>query len=66
LGPEILNEPAVVNSKLSVDQKNLLERDLEIDELDKALEKMNKKSAGGPDGVGDRYIKSFGICCGLH
>jgi exonuclease III len=59
LGPEILAIPEVRNSKLSPEQSAMLDRDLELFELDNALRQMNSKSAGGPDGFGVPAFKKF-------
>jgi hypothetical protein len=59
LGPEILNIPEVVNSKITGEQQLILDRDIEINELDLAIKKMKSKSVGGPDGIGVPVYKKF-------
>jgi exonuclease III len=59
LGPEILANPNVRNRKLTEEQRESLERDLSVDELDRAIEKMNPRTAGGPDGIGTAVLKKF-------
>jgi hypothetical protein len=62
LGPEIVNSPEVINSKVPDNLKNDLERELSLPELDRALEKMRNNSAGGPDGLSVKFIKKFWYC----
>jgi exonuclease III len=59
LGPEILNEPEVINSKISRELQLMLDRDFDINELDRALDKMKSNTAGGPDGIGVPVYKKF-------
>jgi hypothetical protein len=59
LGVDICNHPLVMESKLKENEKNELDRPLCLDELDKALEKANIKSAPGVDGFSYRYIRNF-------
>ncbi len=49
LGPKICNHPTVTASKLSETERAELGLPLQIDELDKALEKANMRSAPGID-----------------
>jgi exonuclease III len=58
LGP-ILNNPIVQESKLKLDEKLQFESALTIEELDKAIESMNSKTACGPDGIGTAFLKQF-------
>ena len=51
LGPEICGNPIVTGSKLSNAEAELFEGDFSLDELDKALEGANSKSAAGGDGI---------------
>jgi Reverse transcriptase (RNA-dependent DNA polymerase) len=53
------NIPEVENSKLSENEKNYLERDISIHELDCALNSSNKKSAPGIDGFSYKFITTF-------
>jgi hypothetical protein len=59
LGPEICNNPVVINAKLSGDESLFYDRPLTVQELDKAVNKTNPKSAGGLDGIGGKFIKQF-------
>jgi len=59
LGPNILNNPTVVNSKLSEEEKLGLEGPLTIGELDKSVRKSKPKSAPGADGISNSFIKKF-------
>jgi hypothetical protein len=59
LGDEILNHPITVNSKLTVDERNLLDAPLTIAELDASLEKCNVRSAPGIDGMSNAFIKKY-------
>jgi exonuclease III len=60
---EFLGETAdldeIKNSKLSVQEKSMLDRDLTIFELDNAINESNKKSAPGIDGFSNRFIDTF-------
>jgi exonuclease III len=59
LGPDICNTPEVRNSKISEAQKNMLDEDITLNELNLAIKDMSTKSAGGPDGVGVPVLKKF-------
>ncbi len=59
LGQEICAHPVVQNSKLNEDEKNLMDRPLEIAELDDSVLKLNLRSAPGIDGVSNRFIVKF-------
>jgi hypothetical protein len=50
LGPDISNHPIVLESKLKVEERDVLDKCLVIEELDRALEKANLRSAPGVDG----------------
>jgi hypothetical protein len=52
-------EEEVLNSKLSNDEKESLERPLSIDELDASINKAKLNSAPGIDGISNRFIKEF-------
>jgi hypothetical protein len=60
LGPDILNAPEVINSKLMVAQRDQLETRLTINELNEASKAMKLTSAGGPDRIGVLVLKKFG------
>ncbi len=59
LGPEILGHPLVNSLKLPQAEKDSLESDLTLEELDSALEGANKKSAAGLDGLNTKFISRF-------
>jgi hypothetical protein len=59
LGHEICNSNMVKNSKLTESEKNRLDRDLTVEELDESLKKCNLKSAPGRDGFSNLFIKEF-------
>ncbi len=58
LGP-LVDHPAIKDCILSEVERNRLEADLAIDELDDAVSKCNGNSAPGIDGLGNRFIKKF-------
>ena len=57
LGPEILNSEVVQNSKLTPEECATMEQPLQVNELDKAVEEGNSRSAPGADGFGMPLIK---------
>ena len=57
LGPDILSHPLVRGSILTDEEKIKLDRELEITELDTALDQSNLKSSPGMDGFSYKYIK---------
>jgi exonuclease III len=59
LGPEICNTDTVLNSKLTAEEKIFFDRNLTLQELDKALLKLNENSAGGLDGIPTTFLKKF-------
>jgi hypothetical protein len=59
LGPEICNNPIVLNSKLTEAEKNMFDANITLQELDIAVQKLNEKSAGGLDGIPTCFIKKF-------
>jgi hypothetical protein len=73
LGEKICHSQQVTNSKLSQEQRELLEADLTFEELEQALGESNLKSAPGIDGYSNKFIKeSFYVigcplfnCCKL-
>jgi hypothetical protein len=60
LGPVICSHPMVLGSKLTLLEKNHLDRPLDISELDRALQEANMRSAPGVDGYSYRLMQSFG------
>jgi hypothetical protein len=59
LGEEILAHPLIQNLKLNLAEKNRLEEELSIDELDSSLDGANLQSAAGIDGISTRFIIRF-------
>jgi hypothetical protein len=59
LGPEISRHPVVTGSKLDEHEKALMERPLDIAELDESVLKLNLRSAPGIDGVSNRFIVKY-------
>jgi exonuclease III len=59
LGPEILASPIVSNSKLSLDERDTLDSQLTISELDESMEACNIRSAPGIDGLSNAFIKKY-------
>jgi hypothetical protein len=59
LGPDILNNPIVINSKLKLAERESLEGELTLQELDDAVLAANKGSAPGIDGLGMKFIQKY-------
>jgi hypothetical protein len=59
LGKDILNHPVVTSSKLTTDERIILDSPLTIVELDSSMEKCNLRSAPGIDGMSNAFIKKF-------
>jgi exonuclease III len=59
LGPDICAHPVVLNSKLTEEEKNNLEVDFSVAELDEVSKDLNLKSAGGLDGINNALIKKM-------
>jgi hypothetical protein len=59
LGPEICNSELIKNSKLTEDEKDNLDKDLTLNELDESLRRSNFKSAPGRDGFSNCFIREF-------
>jgi hypothetical protein len=57
LGVEILNSPVVANSRITVQEREILDRPLSIQELDESLQNCNLRSAPGADGFSNKLIK---------
>ena len=53
------NHPVVINSKLTEDEKQELDRPFSIDELDNSLKLSKVNTAPGIDGISNRFIKKF-------
>jgi Reverse transcriptase (RNA-dependent DNA polymerase) len=59
LGEEICNLKIVRDSVLTEDERNLMDRDLSLSELDEAVKIHKTRSAPGPDGISNSFIKKF-------
>jgi hypothetical protein len=59
LGADVVANPIVQNSKLTVEERETLDQPLTIEELDKLLESANMKSAPGIDGMSNVFIRKF-------
>jgi exonuclease III len=57
LGEEICNNPTVRKMKISQEEKERLDGPFTLEELDRALEDSNMKSAPGIDGINNKFIK---------
>jgi exonuclease III len=59
LGPDICNHPIVRDSKLLAAEKDLLDSNLTLQELDVAVEESKSRTAPGIDGYSNSFIKKF-------
>ena len=59
LGNEICAHPIVTNSKISAADQQRLEQSITLQELDLAAEESKTRTACGPDGVNNAFIKKF-------
>jgi Reverse transcriptase (RNA-dependent DNA polymerase) len=59
LGEDIVNNPIVLSSKLSNNQRMLLEEEISLAELDSSINSAKNSSAGGMDGLNNKAIKKF-------
>ena len=59
LGEEILGSSLVRDMKISPHTAMSLENDINLPELDKALGDTKTRTAAGPDGIGNNFIKKF-------
>jgi len=59
LGAEICNSNLVRECILNDDESNTLEGEITLAELDKAISKCKLNSAGGTDGINNRFLKRF-------
>jgi hypothetical protein len=58
---EVEQNQVVINAKLNEDERNILDQPLSLAELDKSINEANMKSAPGPDGITNPFIKHFWI-----
>jgi hypothetical protein len=56
---DVLDHPAVNDSKLSVEEKDELDLDLEISEFDAAIKKTKTNTSPGIDGISNRFNKKI-------
>jgi hypothetical protein len=56
---EVANHPDVISSKLDDAERDSLERELTIDEFDKAIGKAKLSTSPGIDAISNRFIKTF-------
>jgi hypothetical protein len=56
---DVSEHPSVINSKLTNEEKNNLDRELTINEFDMAVKDIKTKSSPGLDGVSNKFIKKF-------
>jgi hypothetical protein len=56
---DVKNHPLVLSAKLTDPEKESLDSDLTVGELDNALKNCNMKSAPGLDGISNFFIKEF-------
>jgi len=61
LGPTVLNHVIVQNSKLTENEKTLLDMPLSIEELDISINKANMNSAPGIDGLSNKFLKKYWV-----
>jgi hypothetical protein len=58
---DVANHPSVLGSKLSIDEREDLERELTLHEFDKAVETAKNNTAPGIDSISNRFIKTFWV-----
>jgi hypothetical protein len=56
---DLVNHPVIKDCMLSEAERERLESNLTLEELDEAVSKCNANSAPGIDGLGNRFIKKF-------
>ncbi len=59
LGPQLTNHPLINSLKLTPGERESLEGELNLEELDFAIEGSNKKSAAGLDGLNTKFIHRY-------
>ena len=59
LGEDILASPLTKSMKISRETATFLDRDISIFELDKAANETKLRTASGPDGISNCFIKKF-------
>jgi hypothetical protein len=58
-GEEICSNPIVNGSKLTRDEQILFDNPISIQELDKAVQELNVKSAGSADGISTKFLRMY-------
>jgi hypothetical protein len=56
---EVADNPDVLASKLSYEEREELEQNISIDEFDRAIEKAKLNTSPGIDSISNRFIKTF-------
>ena len=59
LGPDILASPLINSMKINRNLSDSLEGPFSLIELDKAVNETKSRTAAGPDGIGNGFIKKF-------
>ena len=59
LGPDLLASPLIESMKISQNVSATLESDFSLPELDRAINDTKTRTAAGPDGIGNNFIKKF-------
>ena len=63
---DIVENETVLNAKLNNTEKDQLDRNLTIEELDQSIKQAKTKSAPGADGFRINSSRNFGIYTGYH
>ena len=56
---DIVENETVLNAKLNNTEKDQLDRNLTIEELDQSIKQAKTKSAPGADGFSNKFIQEF-------
>jgi exonuclease III len=59
LGPEILENPVVKNSKLTDAESLRIGNNFTVNEFDEVVKDINTRTAGGPDGISNSVVKKI-------
>ena len=59
LGQDILSSPLVSSMKITREMSASLDREISIFELDSAVNETKTRTAAGPDGISNNFIKKF-------
>jgi hypothetical protein len=66
LGPDILTNPLVTNSKITENEMLSLEDDISLLELDRSIMRLKKTQQGGWMGLAMPSLKNFGLFSEPH